>query len=166
MLVEINPTNIDIRLIQQAVDVLKSGGVIIFPTDTVYSMGCDLYNKKGLNELAKLKNIKLNKANFSIICSDLSHLSEYVKQLDRSVFKLLKQYLENRPEVRPNGAKLKLINHISHIRKYKKVASLNLKTFKILVKPLRMIKIIYFVNLSAVILSLAKIFAIFVVKKI
>jgi tRNA A37 threonylcarbamoyladenosine synthetase subunit TsaC/SUA5/YrdC len=84
MLVEINPTNIDIRLIQQAVDVLKSGGVIIFPTDTVYSMGCDLYNKKGLNELAKLKNIKLNKANFSIICSDLSHLSEYVKQLDRS----------------------------------------------------------------------------------
>ena len=68
--------------------------------------------------------------------------------------------------MRPNGAKLKLINHISHIRKYKKVASLNLKIFKILVKPLRMIKIIYFVNLSAVILSLAKIFAIFVVKKI
>jgi tRNA threonylcarbamoyl adenosine modification protein (Sua5/YciO/YrdC/YwlC family) len=56
-------------------------------------MGCDLYSKKGLNELAKLKNIKLNKANFSIICSDLSHLSEYVKQLDRSVFKLLKQSL-------------------------------------------------------------------------
>ena len=93
MLVEINPTNIDNRLIKQAVDVLKSGGVIIFPTDTVYSMGCDLYSKKGLNELAKLKNIKLNKANFSIICSDLSHLSEYVKQLDRSVFKLLKQSL-------------------------------------------------------------------------
>jgi tRNA threonylcarbamoyl adenosine modification protein (Sua5/YciO/YrdC/YwlC family) len=93
MLVEINPTNIDNRLIKQAVDVLKSGGVIIFPTDTVYSMGCDLYSKKGLNELAKLKNIKLIKANFSIICSDLSHLSEYVKQLDRSVFKLLKQSL-------------------------------------------------------------------------
>lgn len=93
MLVEINPNNIDKRLIQQAVDVLKKGGIIIFPTDTVYSMGCDLYNKKGLNELARLKNIKLNKANFSIICPDLSNLSEYVKQIDRPIFKLLKQAL-------------------------------------------------------------------------
>ena len=93
MLVEINPNNIDKRLIQQAVDVLKKGGIIIFPTDTVYSMGCDLYNKKALNNLAKLKNIKLGKANFAIICHDLSNLSEYVKQIDRSTFKLLKQSL-------------------------------------------------------------------------
>lgn len=91
MIIEINPKNIDSRLIDQVVEILKKGGVIIFPTDTVYSMGCDLYNKKALNELAKLKGIKLNKANFSIICHDLSNLSDYCKQIDRPTFKLLKQ---------------------------------------------------------------------------
>lgn len=91
MLVEINPRNIDIRLIEQAVEILRNDGVIIFPTDTVYSMGCDLRNKKALNNLAKLKGIKLSKANFSIICHDLSNLSEYVKHIDRPTFKLLKQ---------------------------------------------------------------------------
>ncbi len=90
MLVEINPRNIDIRLIDQAVEIVKNGGIIIFPTDTVYSMGCDLKNKKALNNLAKLKGIKLSKANFSIICHDLSNLSEYVKHIDRPTFKLLK----------------------------------------------------------------------------
>ncbi|MEY3236425.1 MAG: hypothetical protein RI883_526 [Bacteroidota bacterium] len=93
MLVEINPNNIDSRLIKQAVDVLKNGGIVIFPTDTVYSMGCDLFNKKALNNLARLKDVKLSKAQFSIICHDLSHLSDYVKQIDRPIFKLLKQSL-------------------------------------------------------------------------
>jgi len=93
MIVEINPNNIDKRLIQQAVEILQKGGVIIFPTDTVYAMGCDLFNKKGLNNLAKLKDVKLSKANFSIICSDLSNLSDYVKQIDRPTFKLLKNSL-------------------------------------------------------------------------
>lgn len=91
MLVEINPRNIDIRLIEQAVEILRNDGIIIFPTDTVYSMGCDLRNKKALNNLAKLKGIKLGKANFSIICNNLSNLSEYVKHIDRPTFKLLKQ---------------------------------------------------------------------------
>jgi tRNA threonylcarbamoyl adenosine modification protein (Sua5/YciO/YrdC/YwlC family) len=93
MLIEINPTNIDIRLIQQAVESLKKGAIIIFPTDTVYSMGCDLFNKKAVNNLAKLKGVKLNKANFAIICYDLSDLSDYVKQIDRPIFKLLKHSL-------------------------------------------------------------------------
>lgn len=93
MIVEINPNNIDDRLIKQAVDILKKGGVIIFPTDTVYSMGCDLYSKKGLNQLAQLKGIKLSKANFAIICHDLSNLSDYVKQINRPTFKLLKNAL-------------------------------------------------------------------------
>jgi tRNA threonylcarbamoyl adenosine modification protein (Sua5/YciO/YrdC/YwlC family) len=93
MFVEINPFNIDKRLIEQAVKCMKSGGIIIFPTDTVYALGCDLMNKKGLQELAKFKGDKLNKVNFSIICSDLSNLSEYVRQIDRPTFKLLKQYL-------------------------------------------------------------------------
>ena len=93
MIIEINPHNIDPRLIKQAVDTMKKGGLIIFPTDTVYSMGCDLYNKKALSELAKLKGVKPGKANFSIICYDLSNLSEYVKHIDRPTFKLLKQHL-------------------------------------------------------------------------
>ena len=93
MIIEINPQNIDERLIQQAADVLKKGGIIIFPTDSVYAMGCDLYNKNALAKLAKLKGVKLNKARFSIICHNLSDLSNYVKQIDRPTFKLLKQHL-------------------------------------------------------------------------
>lgn len=93
MIIEINPNNIDSRLINEAVNSLKKGGIIIFPTDTVYSMGCDLRNKKALEKLAKLKDIKLKKANFSIICHDLSNLSEYVKPIDRPTFKLLKNSL-------------------------------------------------------------------------
>ena len=75
MIIEINPNNIDNRLINDAVKSLKNEGIIIFPTDTVYSMGCDLRNKKALDKLAKLKGLKLKKANFSIICNDLSNLS-------------------------------------------------------------------------------------------
>ena len=93
MFVEINPLNIDQRLIIQAVNHLKKGGLLIFPTDTVYALGCDLKNKNALQSLAQIKGRKLNKVNFSIICSDLSHLSDYTRQLDRSVFKLLKYYL-------------------------------------------------------------------------
>lgn len=93
MIIEINPDNIDPRLMQIALDALRKGGVIIFPTDTVYAMGCDLYNKKALNKLATLKGIKLKKANFSIICSGLSDLSNYVKHIDRPTYKLLNRSL-------------------------------------------------------------------------
>ena len=89
MLLEINPENIDERYISRALEILKKGGIIIFPTDTVYAMGCDLYNKKALNELARIKGVKLNKANFSIICTGMSDLSKYVKQIDRPIFKVL-----------------------------------------------------------------------------
>ena len=93
MFVEINPLNIDQRLIILAVNHLKNGGLLIFQTDTVYALGCDLKNKNALRSLAQMKGQKLNKVNFSIICSDLSHLSDYTRQLDRSIFKLLKHYL-------------------------------------------------------------------------
>lgn len=93
MLVEINPYNMDKRLVSQCVKYLREGGVIIYPTDSVYAMGCDLMSDKGLDKLAKLKNIKLKDAQFSIICSDLSDVSTYVKQIDRPVFKLLKSSL-------------------------------------------------------------------------
>jgi tRNA threonylcarbamoyl adenosine modification protein (Sua5/YciO/YrdC/YwlC family) len=93
MLLEINPENINSNYITRVVEIVKKGGIIIFPTDSVYAMGCDLYNKKALEKLAKLKGLKLNKANFSIICSDFSNLSNYVKQIDRPTFKLMNNHL-------------------------------------------------------------------------
>ena len=93
MLVEINPYNIDKRLLNQAVEVLRKGGLLIYPTDSVYAIGCDLKNKRALEKLAKLKDVKLSKANFSIICYDLSGISEYTQNFDRSIFKLLKSNL-------------------------------------------------------------------------
>jgi tRNA threonylcarbamoyl adenosine modification protein (Sua5/YciO/YrdC/YwlC family) len=93
MFIEINPYNIDRRLIDDVVAELKKGKLIAFPTDTVYAVGCDAYNKKGLAALADWKKVKIQKAQFSMICRDLSQVSEYVKQLDRSTFRLLKQNL-------------------------------------------------------------------------
>lgn len=81
------------REIQKAVKVLKNGGLIIYPTDTVYGLGCDITNTKALEKIALIKGIKLEKANFSFVCNDLSHLSDYVKQLDSPTFKLLKRAL-------------------------------------------------------------------------
>lgn len=93
MLVEINEYNIDDRLLEDVVKELHKGNLIIFPTDTVYAIGCDLYNKKALQKLAQFKDIKLNKANFSLICSSMSQLSEFVKQIDRPTFKLINKLL-------------------------------------------------------------------------
>lgn len=93
MFIEINPNNIDRRLVVQVADALRSGSLIVFPTDTVYAVGCDVTNKKALAGLAKWKGVKLQKANFSVICNDLSQISEYVKQIDRGTFRLLKQHL-------------------------------------------------------------------------
>lgn len=93
MLVEINPDNIDNRLIEQTVSILRKGGLVIFPTDTVYAIGCDLNNKKALQLLAATKGVKLKKANFSIICHDLGSVSDYVKHIDRPTFKTLNRVL-------------------------------------------------------------------------
>jgi len=93
MFIEINPYNIDSRLIEQIVQELRKGELIIFPTDTVYAVGCDVKSKKGIAELAKWKGVKLNQAKFSMICSDLSQVSEYVKHLDRPNYRLLKHHL-------------------------------------------------------------------------
>lgn len=93
MLIEINENNIDQRLIDQMITVLKNGELIIYPTDTVYAIGCDLSNKKALEKLAKLKGLKLSKSKFSIICKDLSQTANYVKQIDRPIFKVMKSAL-------------------------------------------------------------------------
>ncbi|WP_010177442.1 L-threonylcarbamoyladenylate synthase [Aquimarina agarilytica] len=81
------------KQIAEAVKVLKNGGLIIYPTDTVYGLGCDITSVKALNRIAKIKGIKLEKANWSFICKDLSNLSDYVRQIDSSTFKLLKRCL-------------------------------------------------------------------------
>lgn len=93
ILVQIHPDNPDPKKIQQVVEVLQKGGVIIYPTDSVYSIGCDLMNPKALERVARIKDIKLEKANFSIICYDLSHISEFAKNIENPVFKLMKKVL-------------------------------------------------------------------------
>lgn len=79
--------------IQKVVSVLRNGGLVIYPTDTVYGLGCDITNSKALERIARIKGIKLEKANFSFVCHDLSNLSDYVKQIDTPTFKILKHYL-------------------------------------------------------------------------
>ena len=79
--------------IAKVVKVLKDGGLVIYPTDTVYGLGCDITNTKALERIAEIKGIKLEKANFSFICHDLSNISDYVRQIDTATFKLLKRAL-------------------------------------------------------------------------
>ena len=93
MLIEINEKNIDNRLIIQATNILKKGGLIIIPTDTVYAIACDLNSKKGLNQLSEFKKTPLKKSKFSIICEDHSDISKFTKQIDRFIFKILKKNL-------------------------------------------------------------------------
>jgi tRNA threonylcarbamoyl adenosine modification protein (Sua5/YciO/YrdC/YwlC family) len=91
-IIEIFPDNPDDRKIQQVVDCLKNGGVIIYPTDTVYSMGCDSRNVKAVEKLCKLKNVKPSQNRFSIVCSDLSDISVYAK-VPNVAFRLMKKLL-------------------------------------------------------------------------
>ena len=91
--VKIYEENPNPKEIERVVAILKKGGLIIYPTDTVYGLGCDITNLKALERVARIKQVKLEKANFSFICHDLSNLSDYVKQIDTSTFKILKRAL-------------------------------------------------------------------------
>lgn len=91
--IKIYPENPNEKEIAKVIKVLKDGGLIIYPTDTVYGLGCDITNTKALERIAKIKGIKLEKANFSFVCSDLSNISDYIKQIDTSTFKILKRAL-------------------------------------------------------------------------
>ena len=93
MLIEIHPDNPEPRKIREVVNCLRKGGVIIYPTDTIYSIGCDLRNKKAIEKVARLKGVRLRKAQFSLICYDLSSIGDYTKQFDRSVFKAMNKAL-------------------------------------------------------------------------
>ncbi|MEL6304386.1 MAG: L-threonylcarbamoyladenylate synthase [Bacteroidota bacterium] len=81
------------RQVELVVDILRKGGLVIYPTDTVYGLGCDISNTKALERIARIKGIKLAKASWSFVCADLSNLSDYVRQIDSATFKILKRAL-------------------------------------------------------------------------
>lgn len=93
MILRIYEENPSEKAVQQVVEVLKKGGIIIYPTDTVYGLGCDITNTKAIERIAKLRGIKVDKANFSFICYDLSHISDYIKPIDNTTFRVLKKAL-------------------------------------------------------------------------
>ena len=93
MLLRIHPQNPQPRLLSQVADCLKSGGVIIYPTDTIYGLGCDIYQPKAIERICKIKNLDPQKAQLSFICRDLSHLSDYTKSIDTPLYRVLKNYL-------------------------------------------------------------------------
>jgi tRNA threonylcarbamoyl adenosine modification protein (Sua5/YciO/YrdC/YwlC family) len=93
MLLRINPDKPNYDEIAEAVTCLRDGGVIIYPTDTVYGIGCDIYKQRAVERVCKIKNIVPEKANFSFICSDLSHLSDFTKPIDTATYKLMRKAL-------------------------------------------------------------------------
>ncbi|MDI3520189.1 MAG: hypothetical protein PWQ17_350 [Anaerophaga sp.] len=93
MLIKIYPENPNPREVEKVVDILRDGGIVIYPTDTVYGLGCDINHSKALEKIARIKGINPRKDHLSIICHDLSHLSDYTKPLDSTTFKLIKKNL-------------------------------------------------------------------------
>jgi tRNA threonylcarbamoyl adenosine modification protein (Sua5/YciO/YrdC/YwlC family) len=93
MLVKLFNENPNQREILRIVDILRKGGLIVYPTDTVYGLGCDITNAKAVEKVARIKNVKVEKNNFSFICSDLSHISDFTRPISNSVFKLMKKNL-------------------------------------------------------------------------
>jgi len=91
--IKIYNDNPSTKEIDKVVRVLRDGGLVIYPTDTVYGLGCDITKSRALEKIARIKGIKLNKANWSFICADLSNLSDYVRQIDTATFKILKRAL-------------------------------------------------------------------------
>lgn len=93
MLLHIHPDNPDERQLKKVVECLKDGGIVIYPTDTVYGLGCDIYKPKAVERIARIRGINLDKANFSFICYDLSHISDFTKSISTPVFKVMKKAL-------------------------------------------------------------------------
>ena len=93
MLLKVHPDNPDPKRIHKIVECLNAGGVIIYPTDTVYAIGCSLMHQKAVEKVAMIKGVKMEKANFSLVCFDLSHLSEYSKPIQNATYKLMRKSL-------------------------------------------------------------------------
>lgn len=127
-----NPNPKDIRLV---VEVLQKGGIIIYPTDTVYGLGCDITNAKAVEKIARYKNVSVEKSNFSFICSDLSHLSDFSKPVSNQLYKLLKRYLP--------GPYTFILNANSNVPKYfkgkKKTVGIRIPDNPIILEIVRML---------------------------
>ena len=93
MLIQVHPDDPQPRLIKQVAECLKDGGVIVYPTDTIYGLGCDIMQHKAVERICKIKNVDPQKAQLSFICRDLSHLSDYTKSIDTPLYRMLKSYL-------------------------------------------------------------------------
>ena len=93
MLIQIHPQDPQPRLIKQVVECLKDGGIIVYPTDTIYGLGCDIFQHKAVDRICTIKNINPLRAQLSFICRDLSHLSDYTKSIDTPLYRMLKRYL-------------------------------------------------------------------------
>lgn len=93
MLLKIHPENPQPRLIRQVVESLQKGGIIIYPTDTVYGLGCDILQQKAVERICRIKKVDPKKAQLSFVCSDLSHLSEFARPISNPVYRILKDYL-------------------------------------------------------------------------
>ena len=93
MLLHLHPDNPQPRLLKQIAECLKDGGVIIYPTDTIYGLGCDIQQQKAIERICRIKNVDPQKAQLSFICRDLSHLSDYTKSIDTPLYRMLKSYL-------------------------------------------------------------------------
>ena len=93
MLLHLHPDNPQPRLLHQIAECLKDGGIIIYPTDTIYGLGCDIFQQKAIEKVCKIKNIDPQKAQLTFICRDLSHLSDYTKSIDTPLYRALKTYL-------------------------------------------------------------------------
>ena len=92
-LLKIHPENPDQRKIRKVVEVLREGGVVIYPTDTIYGIGCDIFNQRAVERVCQIKGVKADKTQLSFICQDISHISEYVKNISTPVFKVMKKAL-------------------------------------------------------------------------
>lgn len=115
MLIKIYNENPNPREVAKVVDILQRGGVIIYPTDTVYGLGCDIYNPKAVERIARIKGVKLQKAQFSFICYDLSHLSDFTKHVNNTTYKLMRRCLPG-----PFTFILKASNNVPKLFKSKK----------------------------------------------
>lgn len=115
MLLKIYPENPELRKIKMVVDCLNDGGVIIYPTDTIYGLGCDIYNQKAIDRICRIKGINPNKANLSILCYDFSHLSDFTAPIYTPVFRVMKKALPG-----PFTFVLRANNNVPKIFKTKK----------------------------------------------
>jgi len=93
MFIHIHPQNPQPRLIKQVTECLLDGGIIAYPTDTIYGLGCDIFHPKAIERICRIKNVGPAKAQLSFICRDLSHLSDYTKSIDTPLYRVLKHYL-------------------------------------------------------------------------